>query len=155
MIPDSVPVPSAGYPEPSSNIIIPSALPSEFTSEYSCSMALTTITTTRTVSVVTQIPSSLLIVTGIVELSSFMPSQPASSAVTVIVPGSSAADEESSVVPPQVPYPTASSKPVSTTTVASTSSTSTPGLPEFTDAAEAMKVPVVVAGLLGWAALVL
>lgn len=175
MTPDSVPAPSAGYPEPSSNMVMPSVPPSAFTSDDSCSTVLITITTTRTVSVVTQIPSSLLTVTGIVELSSFMPSQPlpltsatglielstwesfqpTSGAVTVVFPESSAADEESSFASPQVPYPTATDKPISTTTVVPSSHTSTSGLPGFTDAADVMRVPVVVAGLLGWAALVL
>jgi hypothetical protein len=171
---DSVPAPSAGYLVPSSAIVVPSALPSEVTSDDSCSTALITITTTRTVSVVTQIPSSLLTVTGIIELSSSMPSQPlpstnatgvieisswvapqpSSTAVTIIVLGSSTADEESSVAPSQVPYPTASDEPTSTTAIGTTSSTSS-GLPAFTDAAGVIKAPVVVAGMLGWAALVL
>jgi hypothetical protein len=174
---DSVPTPSAGHLEPSSDIIVPSALPSEVTSDDWCSTALITITTTRTVSVVTQIPFSLLTVTGIVELSSFMPSQPlpptsatgiiqlsswaaqpSSSAVTIIVPGNSATYiGESSVSPPRIPYPTASDKPTSTTTVGTTSYTSASGLPDFTAAAAAgaVKVLVGVAGVLGWAALVL
>ncbi|CAN9449820.1 unnamed protein product [Alternaria alternata] len=170
----SVPAPLPVYPEPSSDVIAPSAMPSDVSSDDGCSTALITITTTRTVSVVTQIPSSLLTVTGIVELSSFVPSQPLppttatgvietsswivpqlpSTAVTVIVPGSSAADEESSVVLSQIPYPTAGDKPLSTTSVGTTSSKSL-GLPVFTDAADAIRVPVVVAGIIGWVALVL
>ncbi|KAG9190434.1 hypothetical protein G6011_08522 [Alternaria panax] len=170
----SVPAPSAGYAAPSSDIVVPSALPSKVTSDDSCSTALITITTTRTVSVVTQIPSDLLTVTGIVELSSFMPSQPLlptsatgiveisswvapeppSTAVTVIVPESNTADAESNVVAPETPYPTASDTPISTSIVGTTSSMS-PGLPVFTDAANAVRVPAVVAGILRWAILVL
>ncbi|KAL1794186.1 hypothetical protein ACET3X_007607 [Alternaria dauci] len=164
--------PSPGYPEPSSGIFDSSAVPSEVTSDDWCSTTHITITTTRTVSVVTQIPSSLLTVTGIVELSSFMPSQPLlstsetgviesssgtapqlpSTAVTVTVPGTSATHEESSVALSKIPYPTASDRPASTTGVGTTSSQS-PGLPVFTDAADAIRVPFVVAGIIGCVAL--
>jgi hypothetical protein len=97
-------------------------------------------------------------VTGVMDLSTWLVTQLPSDMVTLIVPGSSSAadSEESSVAPPQVPHPTASDKPTGTTSAGTTSSMSTaPGLPEFTDAADAVRVPVVVAGVLGWAALLL
>jgi hypothetical protein len=96
-------------------------------------------------------------VTGVIELSTWIAPQPSSDTVTVIAPDSSATDiEESSVASPQVPYPTASDKPTGTTSVGTTSSMSTaPGLPVFTAAADAVGVPVAVACVLGWVALVL
>ncbi|KAF1830377.1 hypothetical protein BDW02DRAFT_573075 [Decorospora gaudefroyi] len=79
------------------------------------------------------LPSIQSSATGIVDLSSLTPPQVPSSAVA--------------------PYPTASAKPSDTTPVGTGSYTFSPGLPEFTNVAEAVRVPAVVAGVVGMAAL--
>ena len=175
---DSVPVPDSVHVE-SYPAIPPPAEPTDISSDDSCSTALTTITTTRTVSVITHIPSSLASVTGTVDLSSSGPSQSApstsetgaielstwlapqqpSGTATDFVPAPSSVafdGEESSAVPPYAPAPTASDMTTATVIVEPTTSTSSaPDLPVFTDAAGTVGVPVIVAGVLGWAALVL
>jgi len=175
---DSVPVPDSVHIE-SYPAIPPPVEPTDISSDDSCSTALTTITTTRTVSVITQIPSSLASVTGTVDLSSSMPSQsapstsetggielstwlapqPSAGTATDFVPAPSsvASDgEESSAAPPYAPAPTASDTTTATVIIEPTPSTSSASeLPGFTDAAGTVGVPVIVAGVLGWAALVL
>ncbi|KAI4633763.1 uncharacterized protein J4E87_000929 [Alternaria ethzedia] len=74
----SVPVPDSVHIE-SYPAVPPPVEPTDISSDDSCSTALTTITTTRTVSVITQIPSSLASVTGTADLSSSVPSQSAPS----------------------------------------------------------------------------
>ncbi|KAI4931306.1 hypothetical protein J4E85_003896 [Alternaria conjuncta] len=174
----SVPVPDSVHIE-SYPAVPPLVEPTDISSDDSCSTALTTITTTRTVSVITQIPSSLASVTGTVDLSSSMPSQsaPSTSETGLIelttwlapqspsgtatdfvpAPSSVASDgEESSAAPPYAPAPSASDTTTATVIVEPTpSTTSASGLPGFTDAAGTVGVPVMVAGVLGWMALVL
>jgi hypothetical protein len=82
-----------------------------------------TITATRTVSVVTKIPSSLTSLTGIIDLSSFMPPRPSASLFTSVISSalssymlpshpepstsvSGIADSSSFAEPSEVPYPT-------------------------------------------------
>ncbi|KAI4953295.1 hypothetical protein J4E86_006836 [Alternaria arbusti] len=166
-VPDSVHVESyPAIPPP----VEPTDISSDISSDDSCSTALTTITTTRTVSVITQIPSSLASVTGTVDLSSSMPSQsapltsetggielttwlapqPPSGTATDFVPA------PSSAAPPYAPAPTASDTTTATVIIEPTPSTSSASeLPGVTDAAGTVGVPVVVVGVLGWAALVL
>jgi hypothetical protein len=170
-----------------------------------------TITTTLTIPVVTQIPSSLLTIPGTVDLSSFAPEPtntdepyepyptsssgfaapwwPTTSATGVIELStftapqesyysptsilasevSSFASELSSIAAPAVPYPTETTEsagpayptettesavPISSSSVYGTGSY-TSQLPEFTNAAEAVRVPAVVAGVVGIAAWIL
>jgi len=62
--------------------------------------------------------------------------------------------DESSVATPEVPSPV-TDEPTETSAAGTGSYTAAPTLPEFTAAADAIRVPAVVAGLLGWAALVM
>ncbi|KAI4639975.1 hypothetical protein J4E93_008774 [Alternaria ventricosa] len=175
----SVPAPDSVHAESDYPAIPPPVDPTDISSADSCSTALTTITTTRTISVITQIPSSLASVTGtvdlsssalsqsaplasetgIIELTTWLAPQPSSGTATDFVPAPSSTapeGEESSAAPPYAPVPTASDTMTDTVSVEIPSSTSSAsGLPGFTDAAGAVGVPVVAAGVLAWAALVL
>jgi hypothetical protein len=101
-------------------------------------------------------------VTGVVELSTFTaPQEPASPTGSLGSAVSSITSELSSIAAPQIPYPTAipteSVTPVSSTVTSSVYGTGSYSskLPEFTNAAEAVRVPAVVAGVVGLAAWVL
>ncbi|EDU41249.1 conserved hypothetical protein [Pyrenophora tritici-repentis Pt-1C-BFP] len=63
--------------------------------------------------------------------------------------------EGSSVAPPEAPFPTATDEPTQTSATGTGSYTASPTLPEFTAAADAVRVPAVVVGVLGWAALMM
>lgn len=78
-----------------------------------------------------------------------------SSIVPTDVPVTISEIDESSVATPQVPSPTATEEPTETSAVGTGSYTAAPILPEFTAAAKTVRVPAVVAGFLGWAALVM
>jgi hypothetical protein len=233
-------MPSGYIPRPASTLIPKevyrsAVYPGPPIATESCS-STRTLTTTLTIPVVTQIPSSLLTIPGTVDLSSFAPQPtgteteepyepcPTSSSgfsapwwPTTSVTGvielstftapqesyyspagslaseiSSIASELSSIAAPAVPYPTETTEsagsavppeatesaepvyptettesaepiyPTATETSRSASSSAvywtgsyTSQLPEFTNAAEAGKVPAVVAGVLGVAAWVL
>jgi hypothetical protein len=95
-------------------------------------------------------------VTGVVELSTFTaPQEPASPTSSLGSAVGSIVSEQSSIAAPQIPYPTAlpteTVTPVSSTITSSVYGTGSYSskLPEFTNAAEAVRVPAVVAGVVG------